>query len=66
MITTQTSEKQTGAFSRIQQPFAPLAPESVLQRVQRRTIQPPIRNMLAGWMPTSMLGRIRAWLRGER
>ena len=66
MITTQTSEKQTGGFSRIQQPHAPLAPGRIWARVQRRSIQPPIRNMLAGAAaPTSIFGRILAWFRGE-
>jgi hypothetical protein len=65
MITTETPDKQTGGFSRIQQPFAPLAPANVAARVQRGSIQPPIRNMLAGWMPTSIFGRVKAWLRGE-
>lgn len=67
MITTQTSEKQTGAFSRIQQPFAPLAPERIRARTERRRVQPPMRNMLAGSRPgpRSPAGWIYAWLRGE-
>lgn len=66
MITTQTSEKQTGAFSRIQHPFVPLAPGSVLARVRAgKQPEPPLRNMLAGPEPTSIFGRILAWLRGE-
>ena len=74
MITTQTSEKQTGAFSRIQQPFAPLSPSCLCARTRRGMIQPPKRNLLAGggWQPISIDGasggiiaRIRAWFRGE-
>jgi hypothetical protein len=73
MITTQTSEKQTGAFSRIQRPFGPLAPGNIRLHTQRGRIRPPKRNMLAGgWEPVSIegagggiLNRIRAWFRGE-
>jgi len=74
MITTQTSEKQTGAFSRIQRPFGPLAPSSIFAHTRRAMIKPPKRNMLSGggWTPISIegpgagvLSRIRAWFRGE-
>jgi hypothetical protein len=74
MITTQTSEKQTGAFSRIQRPFEPLAPANIRAHTRRAMIKPPKRNMLSGggWAPinieglgTGFLGRIKAWFRGE-
>jgi hypothetical protein len=75
MITTQTPEKQTGAFSRIQRPFAPLSPSCLCARTRRGMIKPPKRNLLAGgggWEPisingasTGILGRIKAWFRGE-
>jgi hypothetical protein len=74
MITTQTTEKQTGAFSRIQRPFGPLAPSNIRAHTRRGMIKPPRRNMLSGggWEPisingasTGILGRIKAWFRGE-
>jgi len=74
MITTQTPEKQTGAFSRIQRPFGPLAPSTLHARTRRSMIKPPKRNLLSGggWEPisidgssTGIFGRIRAWFRGE-
>lgn len=65
MITAQNQGQQTGAFSRIQNPFAPLAPSAIRLHVQRRYVQPPTRNMLAGAGPTSIWGRVAAWFRGE-
>lgn len=65
MIATQTPEKQTGGFSRIQQPFAPISPYAIRERVLRRRIRPPVRNLLGGATPVGLWGKIRAWFRGE-
>lgn len=65
MITTYTHGTQTGAFSRIANPYSQITPQAIGARVQRRSIQPPTRNMLAGAVPTSIWGRVQAWFRGE-
>jgi hypothetical protein len=66
MITTQTPGKQTGAFSRIQNPYLQITAESLQARLRAGKYgAPPIRNMLAGAGPTSIWGRIVAWFRGE-
>lgn len=67
MITTETPDrKPTGAFSRIEQPTAPISPMVVMPRIlAAKRPAPPTRNLLAGPEPTGLFARVKAWFRGE-
>lgn len=67
MIRAQYPSQQTGALSRITEPFTPISPDSVRPFVYNaKVVKPQVVPILGAGEPTGIFSRIAAWFRGER